>query len=102
MPSRLIKITNISHRSSKVIYGKLRLDITKFFVHDKPEKGEFECDECYFGPRHIRGKRGRGTVGKTPTFSVLRPGGKVYRSILSDSSAPLIQRPTAKRVAACP
>jgi len=34
-----------------------------------PFAGEVELDESYFGARRVRGKRGRGTVGKTPVFT---------------------------------
>lgn len=34
--------------------------------------GEFEIDESYFGAKRVRGKRGRGAVGKTLVFGVLK------------------------------
>ncbi|MEM7055303.1 MAG: transposase [Bacteroidota bacterium] len=37
-------------------------------------------------PRRIRGKRGRGAVGKTPVFGVLKRGGKVYVEIVKNCS----------------
>ena len=80
------KICNISHYSCKVTYQKLRLYIIKYLLKEHPEYGEFECDESYFGPRRIRGKRGRGAVGKTPVFGVLKRGGKVYVEIVKNCS----------------
>ena len=68
------KITHISHRSWKLIYGKLRSHIVKLFTHSTPTMGEFECDESYFGPRRIRSKRGRGALGKTPVLGILKRG----------------------------
>ena len=32
----------------------------------RPFTGEVEIDESYFGPRRVRGRRGRGAGGKTP------------------------------------
>ena len=80
------KIINISHHSCKVIYAKIRLRFTKFFVDDKPDNREFECDESYFVPRRIRGKKGRGATGKTPVFGLLKPGGKVYVQLVKNCS----------------
>ena len=80
------KITNISHCSCKLIYGKLRSHIVKLFTDSTPTLGEFECDESYFGPRRVRGKRGRGALGKTPVLGILKRGGKVHVSIVKNCS----------------
>lgn len=37
---------------------------------DSQFKGEVEIDESYFGPRHQKGKRGRGVSGKTIVFDI--------------------------------
>lgn len=80
------ELTGISHRSCKVIYGKLRLHIAKFTVNPLAEAGEFELDESYFGARRVRGKRGRGAAGKTPVFGVLKRDGNVYVQIVENCS----------------
>lgn len=71
------KLTSISYRSCILIYGKLRSHIAKLFTQSNPTMGEFECDESYFGPRRIRGKRGRGALGKIPVLGILKRGGGV-------------------------
>ena len=48
--------------------------------------GEFECDESYFGAKRIRGKRGRGAMGKTVVFGLLKREGKVFVSIVKNCS----------------
>ena len=57
--------------------------------------GEIECDESYFGPKRIRGKRGRGAAGKTPVFGLLKREGNVYVEIVENCSKaklmPIIQ-----------
>jgi transposase-like protein len=80
------KTCNIAHYSSKGIYQKLRLYIIKYLLKEHPEYGEFEYDQSYFAPRRIRGKPGRGAVGKTPVFGVLKRGGKVYVEIVKNCS----------------
>ena len=48
--------------------------------------GEVEIDESYFGARRVRGKRGRGAVGKTPVFGILKRGGKVFLTVVKNCS----------------
>lgn len=61
----------------------------------KSKIGEYEFDESYFGAKRIRGKRGRGAVGKTPVFGLLKRGEKVFVTIVPDCSKeslmPIIQ-----------
>ena len=52
----------------------------------KPFTGEIELDESYFGARRVRGKRGRGAIGKTPVFGVLKRNDKVFLTVVSHCS----------------
>ena len=45
-----------------------------------------EVDESYFGARRVRGKRGRGAVGKTPVIGLFKRGGKVFTEIVENRS----------------
>lgn len=89
------QLTNISHRSCKIIYAKLRINIVKFCIDNLAEEGTFELDESYFGAKRVRGKRGRGAAGKTPVFGLLKRDGKVYVEIVENCSRsqllPIIQ-----------
>lgn len=49
---------------------------------EDPLTGEVEVDESYFGPRRVRGKRGRGARGKIPVVGLLRRGGCVYTHVV--------------------
>jgi transposase len=49
--------------------------------------GEVEVDESYFGPRRVRGKRGRGASGKTVVFGMKQREGKVYTQVVRNCSA---------------
>jgi transposase-like protein len=51
------------------------------------EVGEIECDESYFGPRRVKGKRGRGAGNKTIVFGLFKRSGKVYTHIVPDTKA---------------
>lgn len=48
--------------------------------------GEFECDESYFGPRRIRGKRRQGALRETLGLGILKRGGRVLVSIVKNCS----------------
>lgn len=56
---------------SLIFENQLKQELDKF-------SGEIEIDESYFGPRRIRGKRGRGAKGKIPVIGLLKRNGKVY------------------------
>ncbi len=89
------KMVNISHRSCKIIYSKLRWHIFQFCMEESSAEGEFELDESYFGAKRVRGKKGRGAAGKTPVFGLLKRDGKVYVEIVKNCSKeqlmPIIQ-----------
>jgi len=68
-------------------YDLLRLRILELAVEEaQPFTGEVEVDESYFGPRRVRGKRGRGAGGKTPVIGLLKRGGKVFTEIVENCS----------------
>ena len=56
-----------------------------------PIVGEIEIDESYFGPRRVRGKRGRGAGNKTIVFGLFKRDGKVYTEIVPDCKAATLQ-----------
>jgi transposase-like protein len=41
-------------------------------LKSSPFEDQLEADESYFGPRRVRGKRGRGAGGKTIVFGLLK------------------------------
>ena len=80
------RLTAISVRSINTIYLKLRKRIAQECVKLTPFKGVVELDESYFGPRRVRGKRGRGAGGKTIVFGIFKREDKVYTEIVPDAS----------------
>ncbi len=44
-------------------------------------------DESFFGARQVKGKRGRGTYGKTIVFCIYKRNGKVYTEVENCSRA---------------
>ena len=56
-----------------------------------PLGGELEADESYFGPRRVRGLRGRGAGQKTVVFGLLKRGQNVYTEIVPNASKAILQ-----------
>lgn len=79
------RLTGISIRSVNDIYLKIRRRIAEYCEEQSPYLGEVELDESYFGPKRIRGKRGRGAGHKTIVFGVFKRNGHVYTEIVPDA-----------------
>jgi transposase-like protein len=92
------RLTGISVRSVNAIYLKIRHRIAEACEQQSPFKGVVEVDESYFGPRRIRGKRGRGASGKTIVFGVFKRNGKVFTEIVPDASKAVLQSVIRGRV----
>ena len=78
-------------------------NIASFCKKESPfKKGEIEIDESYFGARRIRGRRGRGSYGKTIVFGLKQRKGKVYTQVIKNCSQkaiiPLINQRISKSV----
>ena len=80
------QLTGISVRSINSIFLKLRKRIAQECENRSPVKGVVELDESYFGPRRIRGKRGRGAGGKTIVFGIFKRDDMVYTEIIPDAT----------------
>src|SRR5947209_6113922 len=85
------QLTGIRRKAVTVIFLKIRQRIAEECERVSPFSGEVEVDECYFGARRVRGKRGRGASGKTPVFGLLKRSGKVYTEIVPDCSKATLQ-----------
>jgi transposase-like protein len=53
--------------------------------------GQIEVDESYFGPKRIRGKRGRGAGSKTIVFGLFKRNGWLYTEIVPDAKKRTLQ-----------
>src|SRR5947209_17107765 len=70
------QLTGIRRKAVTVIFLKIRQRIAEECERVSPFSGEVEVDECYFGARRVRGKRGRGASGKSIVFGLLKRDGK--------------------------
>lgn len=82
--TKTAQLTGVSRQTINNIYKKVRQRIKQICDKEFPLKGEVEVDESYFGARRVRGKRGRGSYGKTIVFGILERNGKVYTEIVPD------------------
>ncbi len=78
------EMTGINRNTVNRFYKLLRQRIAEICEETSPFTGTVEIDESYFGPRRVKGKRGRGAAKKTPVFGILKRGGKVYTEIVPD------------------
>lgn len=80
------RLSGLSVRSVNDLFLKLRRRILTLCPIPVQLQGTIELDESYFGPRRIRGKRGRGAGSKTIVFGLLKRGGYIYTEIIPDCS----------------
>src|SRR6266404_589982 len=79
--TEIAQIIGISRIAVNRYLKAIRVRIAADSERASPFGGEVEVDESYFGPRRVRGKRGRGAGGKTIVFGVFKRNGKVYTEI---------------------
>ena len=85
------RLTGLSVRSVNDVYLRLRRRLQTWCPVPAELNGAVELDESYFGPRRVRGKRGRGASGKTIVFGLFKRGGQVYTEIVPDCSKKTLQ-----------
>ncbi len=85
------RLTGLSVRSVNDLYLRLRRRLQTWCPVPAGLDGAVELDESYFGPRRVRGKRGRGASGKTIVFGLFKRGGQVYTEIVPDCSKKTLQ-----------
>lgn len=85
------RLTGITVRSINSIYIKLRRRLAEECENSSAIAGHIEVDESYFGPKRIRGKRGRGAGCKTIVFGVFKRNGWVYTEIIPDARKRTLQ-----------
>ena len=85
------RLTSLSVRAVNDVYLLLRRRLHQLCPVPVELGGALELDESYFGPRRVRGKRGRGAGSKTIVFGLFKRGGQVYTEIVPDCSKKTLQ-----------
>ena len=98
-------LSGVSRPSINKILTEVRKNIASFCEKQSPfKKGEIEIereierDESYFGARRVRGRRGRGSYGKTIVFGLKQRQGKVYTQVIKNCSQKAIIPLINKRI----
>ena len=80
-------LSKIIRKTTNKVLKKVRKCIASFCEKESPfKKGEIEIDESYFGAKRIRGRRGKGSYGKTIVFGLKQRKGKVYTQVIKNCS----------------
>lgn len=79
-------LTSISRKTINHLFALFRKRILTLTIPGKKVNGAVEVDESYFGPKRVRGKRGRGASGKTVVLGVLKRNDKVHVTIIKHPS----------------
>jgi len=82
------KMCGVNKNTAHRLYGLLRQRVVALAEAEaRPFVGGIvEIDESYFGPRRVRGKRGRGAGRKVPVIGLLKRAGKVFVQIVPNCS----------------
>ena len=89
--SQIAKITGLNRNTINRYLPEIRLRIAQYCEQQSPFSGEIEVDESFFDARRVKGKRGRGALGKTIVFGIFKRNGKVYTEIVPDCRRATLQ-----------
>jgi transposase-like protein len=89
--TQIAEITGLHRNTVDRLINAIRVRIALMSRENSPILGEIEVDESYFGPRRVKGKRGRGAGGKTVVFGLYKRDGKVYTEIVPDAKSKTLQ-----------
>ena len=97
--TKVAVLTGLNRNTVNRYFLALRQRMAQVCERAAPWRGTVEVDESYFGPRRVKGKRGRGAGSKTIVFGIFKRNGKVYTEIVPDASKPTLQAILRGRVA---
>jgi transposase len=89
--SQISELLTINRNTVNKYLTEIRVRIAKICEQQFSFKGVIEVDESYFGDKRQKGKRGRGSYGKTIVFGINKRNGFVYTEIIPDVSRRTIQ-----------
>ena len=85
------ELSGLNRNTINRFYRALRERVQRACEAERPFFGVVEVDESWFGPRRVKGRRGRGAFGKTIVFGIFERAGQVYTEIVPDCSRPTLQ-----------
>lgn len=96
--TKIARFTGLNRNTVNRYLRLLRERIVEACEAEAPMRGKVEVDESYFGPRRVRGKRGRGAGRKTIVFGIFQRNGTVYTEVVPDVSKRTLQAVIRGRV----
>ena len=84
--TKTANIAHVNRNTANRYYAIFREIIFVSAIKEREEinlKNGIEADESYFGPRRVRGKRGRGASKKVIVLGLLKRKGNVYTQVVS-------------------
>lgn len=90
--TQIAQLTGLNRNTVNRLLRALRVRMAEACEEASPFRGEVEVDESYFGPKRVRGRRGRGVARKTPVFGVFKRNGKVHTELVPDCSKSVHRR----------
>ena len=97
--TKVADLTGLNRNTVNRYFLAIRQQIARACEQDAPLRGTVEVDESYFGPRRVKGKRGRGAGSKTIVFGIYKRNGKVYTEIVPDATKRTLQAVLRGKVA---
>ncbi len=89
--TQIAAITRLNRNTINRYLAAVRERVARYCEAESPVSGEVEVDESSFGPRRVKGLRGRGARGETIVFGLFKRNGRVYTEIVSDCSKLTLQ-----------
>ena len=100
--SKAAEIASVNRKTADRYFGIFRSVLLKHALLERSSaelKNGIEVDESYFGPKRVRGKRGRGAGRKIIVFGLLKRDGYVYTQIIKSAEKQAVM-PIIRRVVA--
>ena len=96
--TQIANLTGLNRKTINEVLTYIRSCIVRYCDATSPLSGEIEIDESYFGPRRVRGVRGRGAGKKIIVFGLLKRGDKVYTQIVKNASRDVLKQIIQERI----
>lgn len=90
--TQIAKLTGLNLNTINRYLKGSRQRLVKYCDAKSPFSGEIEVDESFFGARRTKGKRGRGTFGKTIDFGIFQWNDHVHTEIVPGFKKATLQR----------
>ena len=89
--TQIAVLVGLSRNTINRYVKAIRQRLVQYCDAHSPFSGEIEVDESFFGAKRIKGKRGRGSYGKTIVFGIFQRNGQVYTEIVPNCSKATLQ-----------